>query len=95
MLKEKFEVLQKKANKEEIDLIIKNDEMLAVLKGLIELKLNRITLIQQLDVSKDWYISLKCNELEYEKLITTMKDFQIWTVEEDRFGRLFNKRLGA
>lgn len=99
MFKEKMEKLQKKSNREELDLIIVDEEMLAVLKGLIALKLNKITFIEtykdENDHREKWLISFKCNELEYENFCELMKGFEIYTIEQDRFGKEFQKRLGA
>lgn len=97
MFKEKIDNLKKQSNREEVKLIIKDNEMLDVLKKLVELKMNKISFIDHYgdEGFKKWAIELKINELEYETLIEELKGFEIYSCEEDRFGKYFEKRLGA
>ena len=96
MLKEKIENLRKKANRKEIALIIKDENMLDVLRMLIKLKMNKISLIDNYgEHSTKWVIYLTLNESDYEKLCVNLKKWEIYSCEEDRFGKYFEKRLGA
>lgn len=97
MFTAKLENLKRKTNKEEIVLIIKEDDILDILKKLIELKLNKVLFIKNYEDgnSRKWTISLKLNEIEYETIISELANYEIYSVEEDRFGKLFEKRLGA
>ena len=74
MLKEKIENLRKKANRKEIALIIKDENMLDVLRMLIKLKMNKISLIDNYgEHSTKWVICLTLNESDYEKLCVNLK----------------------
>lgn len=96
MLKEKMENLRKKANREEVALIIKDEDMLDVLRTLIKLRMNKISLIDNYgERSTKWVVCLTLNESDYEKLCNNLKKWEIYSCEEDRFGKYFEKRLGA
>lgn len=94
MLKEKIEILGKKANRQELCLLIKEENAIAIFKKLVEVNLNKITLIEVIN-NGDWCISLHINELDYEKLFDELRRFEIYSIEEDTFGKTFKKRLGV
>ena len=59
--------------------------------------MNKVTYIdyQEFSDGYKWIICLTINELNYEELIENLKQFEVYSCEEDRFGKDFLKRLGA
>lgn len=97
MLEEKINNLKKQINRKEVTLKITDERILSVLKGLIELRLNKITFIETVKEKGEtiWVIRFSCNELEYEKFCEQFKNYEIYSVEQDRFGKIYYKRLEA